>query len=106
MTYVNCIRTECTHYCGRRSSYNKAKGTPIDLSILGNPSQLINEEDRDENIQEYAGYLLNRLRNSKEWVNLLRAIPSNAILGCFCYPKNCHCRIIIEACDYLRHNNI
>jgi hypothetical protein len=106
MTYVNCIRHECTHYCGRASSRHKAKGDPIDLSIFGNPSPLRFEEDRDENIREYTAYLLDRLRKNKYLVEILRLIPDDAVLGCFCYPKNCHCRPIIEACEYLREHDL
>jgi hypothetical protein len=106
MTYVNCIRQQCTHYCGRASSRHKAKGDPIDLSILGNPNPLRFEEDRDDNIREYTVYLVDRLRKCPPLVEILRLIPDDAVLGCFCYPKNCHCRPIIDACEYLKKNDL
>ena len=100
------MRHRCTHYCGRPSSRHKALGDPIDLSILCNSKPLINEEDRDENIDEYGERLLKELRRNPPLVQILRVIPDDAILGCFCFPKNCHCRIIIQACEFLKCNDV
>lgn len=102
MTYVNCYKEECTHYCGRRSSIQKAQGNPIDLSVLSNPEPLKFESDREANLSRYAAYLLNLCNKHSEFVNLLRAIPDGAKLGCFCYPKKCHCEIIIQASNYFK----
>lgn len=106
MTYVNCHREDCTHFCGRKSSLKKCGNNPIDLSILGNPAPLKFEEDRDENIEEYGVHLLKLLRSNPPLVAALRLIPDDAKLGCFCYPKNCHCRIIIQACEFLKHSDV
>lgn len=106
MTYVHCIRNECSHYCGRASARHRAKGDPIDLSILGNPFPLEREEQRDSRVREYTEYLYNYCNENPYIVKILQAIPDDAVLGCFCYPKNCHCRAIIEACKYLKKNDI
>ena len=103
MKYVNCIAEECTHYCGRKSSIGRAKGKPIDLSILSNPIYLHDESKRDDVIKQYASHLV-ELCNSNEYIlPILQLIPHDAVLGCFCYPKDCHCRIIIEACNSIRN---
>jgi hypothetical protein len=102
MKYVNCTREYCTHYCGRRSSLHKALGEPTDLSILGNPAPLRSESTREEEIREYAEYLVDLCKKNKYIVEILRAIPNDAVLGCFCFPKNCHCSVIIEASKYYK----
>lgn len=101
MTYVNCYKEDCTHYCGRKSSLYKAKGNPIDLSILGNPFVLTREEDRIKNLREYTEYLYEYCNENPHITEILLSIPDDAKLGCFCHPKDCHCRVIIDACNYL-----
>jgi hypothetical protein len=81
---------------------HKAKGNPIDLSILGNPIPLRDEADRDADIAAYARHLAAICRNNPYIPKILRMIPDDAILGCFCYPKNCHCSVIIDACKFYK----
>jgi len=102
MTYVNCYKEDCTHYCGRKTSRHKAKGDPIDLSILHNPEPLKDESDRANGIQRYAKHLLNLCKRNPHVIEILKAIPDDAKLGCFCHPKDCHCRIIIEAAEHYK----
>lgn len=102
MTYVNCYKEDCTHYCGRKSSLKKARGNPVDLSILGNPEPLKNEADRKANLLRYAKHLLDLCRHNRHIREILISIPDDAKLGCFCHPKECHCLVIIGACEYLK----
>lgn len=104
MTYVNCYKEDCTHFCGRKSSLHKAKGNPVDLSILGNPFVLTREEDRETNLRQYTEYLYEYCNENPYIIEILRAIPDDAKLGCFCHPKKCHCCIIIDASTYYKHN--
>lgn len=105
MTYVNCYKEDCTHFCGRKSSLHKARGNPVDLSILGNPEPLKNEADREPNLQRYAKHLLDLCKRNPYIIEILRAIPDDAKLGCFCHPKKCHCCIIIDASTYYKHHD-
>ena len=100
MTTVHCQKTECTHYCGRITSLNRARGHPIDLSILGNPFWYI--KDRDESITAYAEYALKRIKTDKMFRETIRDIPGESKLGCFCAPQSCHVDIIIELSKYLK----
>lgn len=99
MTYVNCRKVECTHYCGRPDSLHKAIGEPEDLSILGNPFVT---GHRLIDIRNYSRYLLEKIRRHQEWRDLILAIPDDAKLGCFCYPRECHCQQIILAKKYIQ----
>lgn len=100
---VNCMRQVCTHYCGRPSSYNRAKGNPINLSILGNPFEMKREAERNKVCEKYAKYLWERMLIDKTVVESLMSIPPNASLGCFCHPKACHCDSIKSAAEWLRN---
>ena len=103
--YVNCRKEICTQYCGRPESFHKAIGNPINLSILGNPEFLTCEQDRICNIKRYAKYLANYCRRNPHIIDILKIIPNDAILGCFCFPKDCHCRVIIDAIQYFKRIN-
>lgn len=113
ITIVNCARTPCTHYCGRESSYHKAlvgpDGPPVDLSILGNPFWMRSELERDEVVARYRIHLWNRIKpgplQDKEALKALESIPDDAILGCFCAPRACHCDVIKDAAEWLRAEN-
>lgn len=89
--------TNCTHYCGRRSSYKSHYG--IDCSYLGNPKPLLNEADRDAAVNEYQVYFDRQIMMDPVFATLITclvqiATTQNIVLGCFCHPKRCHCDII------------
>ena len=96
------MKEVCTHYCGRPNSFAKAKGNPIDLSILGNPFWMETEADRERVITQHRADLWRRLQqpNSPEAAAIL-SIPDDATIGCFCAPKPCHCDIIPDVKRYL-----
>jgi hypothetical protein len=102
--YVNCRKEHCTHYCGRRESYGAALGLPVDLSILGNPHPLSKFKNRDACIREYAKTLAAACKQSPKLIDILKSIPDDAVLGCFCYPKSCHCQVIIDAVNFYKTN--
>lgn len=104
MKTVHCIREECTHYCGRPQSYEKAKGGPIDLSLLGNPF-LVKQYGLGNCIALYRQYLWKEIQaNNNQIIQTLLDLPDDAVLGCFCAPKDCHCDIIIRASNWLKQN--
>lgn len=101
--YVNCRRERCTHYCGRKESYDAALGSPIDLSILGNPYPLRDFKTRAACIKKYAHHLAFLCKHNPIIIEILKAIPDDAVLGCFCHPDSCHCEVIIDARNYYKN---
>lgn len=104
--YVHCCKEQCDFYCGRKTSLHKALGNPIDLSILSNPIPLRDESDRPNCIRLYAKHLLELMKKNPFVIEILKTIPDDSTIGCFCYPKDCHCRIIIEAREYVKKHNL
>jgi len=51
------------------------------------------QTDHDRAVREYRGYILQK-------PDLLAQLPKlrGKVLGCWCYPKNCHGDILIELC--------
>jgi hypothetical protein len=102
METVNCTREKCSHYCGRNSSAHKALGSPVNLSILGNLFFLGPEDARGSTIARYRVWLNEqRIKNAAAWKALV-ALPEDAVLGCFCAPRACHCDVIIDAWKWQR----
>jgi len=94
---VNIKKEECTHYCGRLTSY---RGNGKNCSALGNPFPVNEQRDRDTSIAMYAEHFPEILR-SPEAMEAIRCINEDAEtmdikLGCFCKPKSCHCDIIAQ----------
>lgn len=65
-------------YCARPSKY-------------GNPFILYNESDRDSVISKFSEEVLPSIDIS-ELVSFAR--EGDLYLGCYCYPKRCHCNVI------------
>jgi hypothetical protein len=89
------LAKNCTHYCGRSKSY---KNVGKDLSILGNPYFLESESSRNTVCDNYEKYF-KKMVDDVEFDNALQIIKNdlnygNIVLGCFCYPKRCHCETI------------
>ena len=95
----NCIPT---HYCGRLASYRPIYG--VNLSILGNPFVVSRLQTRDEACDKYLEYFKS---NIDKFAKPLQEIKEYHLkygelrLGCFCYPKRCHCETIR---DWLTHS--
>ena len=101
VTHIN-TKTH-THYCGRASSYT---GIGLDCSILGNPYLMRDQSgtERDRVIAQYRVQLNRwRIQDSEEWKTLI-SLPHNAVLGCFCHPKACHCDVLAAAFNW-HHTN-
>ena len=74
-----------------------AVGSPVCLSVLGNPYIMRREEDRDRVCDDYKRYLAGELRKGGVVAAAIASLPEDAVLGCFCAPKRCHCDTIVEA---------
>lgn len=102
MRVVHCCREICTHYCGRSSSKHKALGKPNDLSILCNPEYLKDESQRDAVCERYESYLSSFIQRNVFIKSIICELPADAILGCFCFPRRCHCDSIIKFNKYFK----
>ena len=83
-------------YCGRACG-----GWPE--SPLANPFHLEREKDRERVIGLYRQWLQARIaEDDRVIVSALLALPPDAVLGCWCAPRRCHCDVIIEVASRLR----
>lgn len=101
MKVVHCMREVCTHYCGRHSSYSRALGRPVDLSVLGNPFPMADESERAAVCNQHRVHLWKRMQADKRIARMIRDLPEDAVLGCFCAPRECHCDDLIRAHAWL-----
>lgn len=77
-------------YCGREG--NGWRGSP-----LGNPFYIGKDGTREEVIKKYKEWLLKKLdEGDKSIWNALTQINFGDQLGCWCYPKECHCEVIMD----------
>jgi hypothetical protein len=87
MRVVN-VRTEvCTHYIGR--------GRPVGNAVnanLGNPYVIGLGDDREQAIAEFEAWA----RSQPAVMERIRALPKDAVLGCWCKPLACHGDVIIK----------
>lgn len=87
MTVVHCRQSTYTHYIGRPSP-------------LGNPYRVGAGGTRAEAIQKFETYA----RQSPRVLAMIRDLPEDAILGCWCSPKPCHGSIIVQLWKELHEN--
>lgn len=75
---VNIYKEPSDIYIGRRSKW-------------GNPFIIGKDGTREEVIEKYKNYILNK-------PELLKDLPElkGKVLGCFCKPKDCHGDILVE----------
>lgn len=75
---------------------NIKTGEPFDVFIgrpskFGNPFIIGSHGTRDEVVDKYRRYLI----GNKELLSQIEELRGKR-LGCFCEPKNCHGRVIVE----------
>jgi len=68
-----------THYIGRPA-------------LFGNPFVIGPDTSRSTVIRLYERYA----RSKPSLLQLISALPEDAVLGCFCYPLDCHGDVIIK----------
>lgn len=89
MKVVHCKKERFDIYIGRPSPF-------------GNPFVIGKHGTREECIIKYKHYLV----NNKKLLDKLRAFTGNEVLGCWCYPQDCHGYAIIEVYKDLNENRI
>jgi hypothetical protein len=70
-------------------------------TIFGNPFELGKDGNRLEVIKKFESYFLHKINTNEQFKRAVNKLKEK-ILGCWCYPKDCHARIII---DYLKGGN-
>jgi hypothetical protein len=78
----------------KQGNYDVYVGRP---SIFGNPFEIGRDGNRIEVIEKFKGYFLWKLKEDNQFKRAVDKLKGK-VLGCWCYPKDCHARIII---DYL-----
>lgn len=86
-------------YCGRKNDYYHLPASP-----LANPFRLRNDtpEEREKVLAQYRTWFDGQVENdgSAFCVELVRLIKlareGDLSLGCYCFPKKCHCDKIKE----------
>ena len=78
-------------------------------SALGNPYPMESESDREIVIEGYRRWLWNKMKTNNPVSAELRRLSDyegNLALACFCSPKACHAKIIKDAIEWLRKENL
>jgi len=78
----------------KKQKYDIYVGRP---SIFGNPFEISKDGNRLEVINKFENYFLHKINTDLQFKNAVDKLKGK-VLGCWCYPKDCHARIII---DYL-----
>lgn len=89
MKVVNVRNEQSTHYIGRGTSRKAHYG--IDAN-LGNPFWMLDESKRDYICDQFECMA----RDNPAILDRIKALPEDAVLGCFCAPKHCHGDIIVK----------
>lgn len=84
MRVINCKKEKYTHFIGRPSP-------------LGNPFIIGRDGTREQVVIKFKHYAV----NNSEIMELIRQLPENAVLGCFCAPQDCHGYAIKEIWEEL-----
>lgn len=88
-TVVNLFKDEYDIYIGRPSQW----GNPFSVKKDSLAPFVVNT--RQEAIDSYREYALDRLEDEPDWLEPLRGKR----LGCFCKPSPCHGDVIVELLD-------
>ena len=108
MKVVNVNYEKCDAYIGRP---NKNHSTVY--TIFGNPYTHLTHKtsaqyivaSRDEAVDKYKIYFLDRLLNDEYFFNCFMCLVLNLniqTLGCYCAPKRCHGDVLLEMILFYR----
>lgn len=70
-------------------------------TIFGNPFVIGRDGTRDEVIEKYKNWFLEKIINGPEFAEAVRALKTASALICWCAPKRCHADVIGEFLDSL-----
>ena len=84
------------YYIGRKGVvFINKKRFPYEPSIFANPYKIGKDGTREETIQKYKQYIVDKLNNNKKLVSELLSLKGKK-LGCWCYPELCHGNILLD----------
>lgn len=111
MSVVNCkvkyIRPEYNNlqdwmndenniYIGRRGVVFINKNRfPEKSSNFANPYKIGKDGTREEVLEKYKEYIINKINNNPELMRELNSMKGKK-LGCWCFPERCHGNILLE----------
>jgi len=93
MKVVNLRKEKYTHYIGRGSIF----GNPYKMGISGNRKTVIELYETDLRLKVFT------LKGLSPLGQAIKNLPEDAVLGCFCKPKECHGDIIIKIWEELNN---
>lgn len=70
-------------------------------STWGNPYRIGPDGTREEVIEKYRSYILDRLMTEEGLIDKLLKLDGKR-LACYCKPEPCHGDVLVEIIDYLR----
>lgn len=70
-------------------------------SVWGNPYKIGRDGTREECIEKYRTYLINRFRIEPELKEQLMALDGKR-LACYCKPEACHGDVLVELIEELK----
>jgi hypothetical protein len=76
----------------KRSRYDVYIGRP---SLFGNPFSIGRDGSREEVIERYRAYFLERVARDERFARAVEGLRGR-VLGCWCRPLACHGDVIVE----------
>jgi len=73
---------------------------PKKQSIFANPFKVGKHGTREEVIEKYKIFIINKIETDKKIKNKLKKLKGKQ-LGCWCYPEQCHGDILLELINSL-----
>lgn len=86
MNVVNVRTARCTHYIGRGYYAGLVQAG------LGNPFTISIGRSRAKAIEQFEQWA----RETPEVLERIKALPRDAVLGCWCKPSACHGDVIVK----------
>lgn len=83
-------------YIGRKGIvFIDGKRYPEKSSIFCNPYKISKDVSREEVIEKYKSYIMEKIENDKTFLKKLKRLKGKN-LGCWCAPKKCHGDILLD----------
>lgn len=90
MRVVNVRWDRCTHYIGQQNSYDPSEHGKF--TNLENPFKLYGGVTRHSIVDAYERWA----RSQPLVLEKIKALPRDAVIGCWCKPLACHGDIILK----------
>lgn len=92
---VHCKRNAYDIYCGRRRNTAYHFGNPFTIGQDGNRAEVISKF-----LYWLDGYAYHDVEpERRQWILQSLHLLRGKRLGCWCAPKDCHCRILVDKAE-------